>query len=125
MVEHLSKNNLVFSVKFDEQGSELWQTIDHSLHVHLNIHGIKITRCEGDDGKSFNALSWDVLGQPKKSKDKLDFKSGLVGDSDFTLEFLAGEAIEVPIHEGGPKIPCLLLSRQPSRHSIYHPHLHI
>lgn len=55
----------------------------------------------------------------KKSKDKLDFKLGLVVDGDLTLEFLAAEAIEVPIEEGGPKAPCLLLGRQPPSHSIF------
>jgi hypothetical protein len=125
IVEHLSKNNLVFSVKVDEHTSEPWQIIDHALHVHLDIHGFKITHREGDDGKSFNMLSWDIFGQVKKSKDKLDFKLGLVVDDDLTLEFLTAEAIEVPIDKGGPKVPCLLLGRQPSCHSIYHPHLHV
>ena len=124
-MEHLSKNNLVFSVKIDEHSSEPWQQINHSLHAHLNIHGIKITRREEDDGNSFYTLSWDVLGQPTKSKDQLNFKSGLVVDGDFTHEFLAREAIDVQIKEGGPKVPCLLLGRQPSCHSIQYPHLHV
>lgn len=124
-MEHLSKNNLVFSVKIDEHSSEPWQQINHSLHAHLNIHGIKITCREEDDGNSFYTLSWDVLGQPTKSKDQLNFKSGLVVDGDFTHEFLAREAIDVQIKEGGPKVPCLLLGRQPSCHSIQYPHLHV
>jgi hypothetical protein len=105
--------------------SEPWQIMDRSLHVHLNLHRLHITRREGDDGNSFNTLSWDVLGQAKKSKDKLDFKPGLAVQGDFTLGFLVKEAIDVPMHEGGPKVPCLLLGRQPSRHSDCYPHLHV
>ena len=96
--------------------------MDHSLHVHLNIHRFQIAHREGDDGNSFNTLSWDVLGQAKKSKDKLDFKQGLAVEGDFTLDFLVKEAINVQTHKGGPKVPCLLLGRQPSRHSDYYPH---
>ena len=105
--------------------SEPWQAMDHSLHEHLNNHRFKITHREGDDGSSFNTLSWDVLGQLKKSKDKLNFKSGLVMEGDFMVKFLAREAIDVQMHEGGPKVPCLLLSRHPSSHSICYPHLHL
>ncbi|KAF8332195.1 hypothetical protein F5887DRAFT_1080942 [Amanita rubescens] len=109
-VEHLFKNELAFRLKIGQHRSELWKIIDRSLHEHLTNHGFQITRRDGDNGNSFNKLSWDVLGQSKKTRDRLDFKSGLVGLAGFTLEFLSREAINVPLYEGGPKVPCLFLA---------------
>jgi len=121
----LAKNNLVFSLTIDQHSSEPWKIIDRSLHDHLSIHRFEITRREGDDGNSFNSLSWDVLGQAKKNKDRFDFKSGLVGLADFTTEFLSRQALDVPIYPDRPKVPCLLLGTRSCSFNQLLAHLHL
>ena len=111
MVEHLNKHDLLFRVELDLDLSNPWKRINRSLHEHLTDNDYKLPLRLDDDGKEFSSLSWDVLVQVGKKKDRMIMNTGTAGRAQFTVQFLLQKAIKVQIEYNGIDriCECLLL----------------
>ena len=60
VVECLINNKLVFPITLDRTTECPWEEINSAFHEQLSTHNFELKRRSGDDGKTFNCLSWDL-----------------------------------------------------------------
>lgn len=114
VIECLINNKLVFPITLDQTAEHPWEDIDSAFHRHLSTHDFDLKRCSGDDSKTFNCLSWDVMTKKKNKDNKLKYQGGTVDLSSFKVDFLSREAIQVNLQNETMNIPFLFLGISPT-----------
>jgi hypothetical protein len=114
VVECLIKSNLVFPVTLDRTQERPWEGINADFHEHLSTHGFDLKSRDGDDGKTFNLLSWDVMTKSKR-QEKIKYQGGKQDWQSFNVEFVSKEAIQVNLQNETNDKAFLFLGISPSQ----------
>ena len=115
VVDCLSENNLVFTVKIPQtEIDHPWQIIDRTLYEHLATHGIELPRRPRDVGEEFRHMAWDVMGpvlkKSKKTKNvNVTFLMGTAGSVSFNTDFLRQQVLDVELESQTTTVPFILI----------------
>ena len=109
VVECLINNKLVFPITLDQTAERPWEEIDAAFHEQLSAHDFELKRRNGDDGKTFNRLSWDLMTKKKNKDNKIKYQGGMVDVSTFKVDLLSREAIQVNLQNETASFPFLFL----------------
>jgi hypothetical protein len=113
VVECLINNKLVFPITLDRTTERPWEEIDSAFHEQLSTHDFELKRRSGDDGKTFNRLSWDLMTKRKNKDNKIKYQGGMVDVSSFKIDLLTREAIQVNLQNETASFPFLFLGISP------------
>jgi hypothetical protein len=113
VVKCLINSKLVFPIMLDWATEHPWEEIDSAPHEQLSTHNFELKRRSGDDGKTFNRLSWDLMTKRKNKDHKIKYQGGMVDVSSFKVELLTQEAIQVNLQNETASFPFLFLGISP------------
>ena len=90
-----------------------WEDINSAFHMHLSTHNFNLKHHSGNNSKTFNHLSWDVMTKKKTKDNKIKYQGGMVDISSFKVDFLSREAIQVNLQNELAGIPFLFIGISP------------
>ena len=99
----------MFPITLDQTTEHPWEEIDAAFHEQLSTHDFELKWCSGNDGKTFNHLSWDLMTKKKKKNNKIKYQGGMVDVSTFKVDLLSQEAIQVNLQNETASFPFLFL----------------